>query len=287
MGLGFWPLISMGAVLAGALRAPFTSIIFSLELTHDVNVLMPLLLAVCISYAFSVLFMRRSILTEKVSRRGYHLSSEYAVDPLEIIFVREVMRTKIVALPADITEKALAQSLSNVEKSRGQQLFPIVDAQGYLTGVVTRKDIQLFLQRSQVDHTSENSNSGSNGDSAEPAKVSGALKLHELVKTHPIVAYPDEPMRVTVSRMAESGITRMPVVERESMHKLVGMVSLNDLLKARSRVLNEERKRERILRIRFFRPGRGPRTEINRPLKMPNSAPEEQFDTDDQVNTRE
>jgi CIC family chloride channel protein len=287
MGLGFWPLISMGAVLAGALRAPFTSIIFSIELTHDVNVLMPLLLAVCISYAFSVLFMRRSILTEKVSRRGYHLSSEYTVDPLEIIFVREVMRTKIVALPTDITEKALAQSLSNAEKSRGQQLFPIVDAQGYLTGVVTRKDIQLFLQRSQVDLNRMGGSNVSDGDSTAPNKVNGVRKLHEIVKTHPVVAYPDEPMRVTVSRMAETGLTRMPVVERESNHKLVGIVSLNDLLKARSRVLDEERKRERILRIRFFRPGKGPRTEINRPLKIPNSAPEEQFDTDDQVNTRE
>jgi CIC family chloride channel protein len=287
MGLGFWPLISMGAVLAGALRAPFTGIIFSLELTHDVNALLPLLLAVCISYAFSVLFMRRSILTEKVSRRGYHLSSEYAVDPLEIIFVREVMRTKIVALPADITEKQLAQSLGSVEKYRGQHLFPIVDAQDDLIGVVTRIDIQRLLQNPPEGVSSD---SKGNGNSANLHTTSAdALKLSQLVKPHPVVAYPDDPMRIAVERMAASGFTRLPVVERENKQKLVGIVSLDDLLKARSRALNEERKRERILKIRFFRPGRAPRTEIARPIKIPNSEPEEQFNTDnqDQANTRE
>jgi CIC family chloride channel protein len=283
LGLGFWPLISMAAVLAGALRSPFTAIIFSLELTHDVNALLPLLVAVCISYAFSVLFMRRSILTEKISRRGYHLSSEYAIDPLEIIFVREVMRTKIVALPTDITEKELAQSLSNVEKYRGQHLFPIVDAQGNLNGVVTRKDIQRLLQHAPEDSIGiirQNGGSGSSAGLENSSKTHWALKLNGLVKTDPVVAYPDEPMRVTVSRMAESGLTRMPVVERDDTHKLVGMVSLNDLLKARSRVLDEERKRERILRIRFFRPNGEPRTEITRTLKIPNSLPEEQWGAD-------
>jgi hypothetical protein len=65
--------------------------------------LLPLLLAVTIAHGFTVLTLRRSILTEKVARRGYHLSREYAVDPLEILFVREVMRTNIVALPARTT----------------------------------------------------------------------------------------------------------------------------------------------------------------------------------------
>src|SRR6185437_14692506 len=70
-GAGFWPLISMGAVLGGTMRAPLTAVIFSLELTHDINVLLPLLLAVTMSYGFTVLLLKRSILTEKISRRGY------------------------------------------------------------------------------------------------------------------------------------------------------------------------------------------------------------------------
>jgi H+/Cl- antiporter ClcA len=72
-GAGFWPLVSMGAILGGTMRSPFTGVIFALELTHDVNMLLPLLLAVTIAHAFTVLTLRRSILTEKVARRGYHL----------------------------------------------------------------------------------------------------------------------------------------------------------------------------------------------------------------------
>jgi len=94
-GMGFWSLISMGAILGGTMRSPFTGVIFALELTHDVSVLLPLLVASVIARGFTVLTLRRSILTEKVARRGYHLSREYAVDPLEIILVREVMRTSI------------------------------------------------------------------------------------------------------------------------------------------------------------------------------------------------
>src|SRR6266480_4469358 len=104
-GTGFWPLVSMGAILGGTMRSPFTGVVFALELTHDVNALLPLLVAVTIAHAFTVLALRRSILTEKVSRRGYHLTREYAIDPLEILFVREVMRRNIVALPDDRSEE--------------------------------------------------------------------------------------------------------------------------------------------------------------------------------------
>src|SRR5438034_2954357 len=99
-GAGFWPLISMGAILGGTMRSPFTSIIFAFELTHDTNVFLPLLVGSVIAHAFTVLTLKRSILTEKVARRGYHLSREYAVDPLAILFVREVLRAQIVVLPA-------------------------------------------------------------------------------------------------------------------------------------------------------------------------------------------
>ena len=100
-GIGFWPLVSMAAVLGGTMRAPMTAVVFALELTHDTTVLMPLLITVTVAYGFTVLIMRRSILTEKVARRGYHLSCEYSVDPLEILYAREVMRSNTVALPAE------------------------------------------------------------------------------------------------------------------------------------------------------------------------------------------
>ena len=228
-GTGFWPLVSMGAILGGTMRSPFTGVIFALELTHDVNMLVPLLLAVTIAHGFTVLTLRRSILTEKVARRGYHLSREYAVDPLEILFVREVMRTNIVALPAGRTAAELAHSLHPDHDRRGQMLYPVVDDQKQLVGAITRSNLQKIL--------------ADRGGSEQP--------LASLAGKNPVVAYVGEPLRAVVYRMADTGLTRFPVVEHEGSRKLVGMISLYDLLRARTRSLEEERRRERVLRIRL------------------------------------
>ena len=180
LGAGFWPLVSMGAILGGTMRSPFTGVIFALELTHDVNMLLPLLLAVTIAHGFTVLFLKRSILTEKIARRGYHLSREYAIDPLEILFVREVMTVEAADGPADPSNR-----------------WPVPAGP---------------MQRDAV-------------------------------------AFPDEPLRLVVHRMAEAGLTRLPVVERAAPRRFMGTISLEDLLKARSVNLDAERRRERVRRI--------------------------------------
>src|SRR5215467_5088401 len=138
-GAGFWPLVSMGAILGGTMRAPFTAVLFALELTHDINVLLPLLVAAMLAHGTTVLVLKRSILTEKVARKGFHLTREYAIDPLEVLFVREVMRTKIVALPSDATVDDLRSTLVRDSANRGQHLYPVVDIERRLKGVVTRK----------------------------------------------------------------------------------------------------------------------------------------------------
>ena len=86
-----WALLGMGAMLSGALGVPLTAVLFSLELTHALPAILPLILACIASYLVTALIMPRSILTEKLSRRGYHLSREYGVDPLELVTVSEVM----------------------------------------------------------------------------------------------------------------------------------------------------------------------------------------------------
>src|SRR5579872_7175515 len=138
-GLGFWPLVSMGAILGGTMRSPFTGILFAVELTHDVNMFLPLLVAAVIAHLFTVLTLKRSILTEKVARRGYHLSREYAVDPLEILFVREVMRSNLVALPADGSMRELRKMFRAGHGPRGQRLYPLIDSEKRVRGVITRK----------------------------------------------------------------------------------------------------------------------------------------------------
>jgi len=231
-GVGFWPLISMGAILGGTMRSPFTSIVFAFELTHDANVFLPLLVASVIAHGFTVLTLRRSILTEKVARRGYHLSREYEVDPLEILFVREVMRTKVAVLPAASTLGEIWHSL-RADHRQEQRLLPVVNAEGQLVGVITRGDISERMEE--------------NGDAALDSPIS------DLVRPEPVEAYPDEPLRMVVYRMVEKRCTRLPVVER-STRKFLGLVSLNDLLKARSRHLEEERRREQTIKFRLFPP---------------------------------
>jgi len=229
-GAGFWPLVSMGAILGGTMGSPFTGVIFALELTHDVNMLLPLLIAVTVAHTFTALLMHRSILTEKIARRGYHLSREYAIDPLEILFTREVMRSNIVALPAGAPMDTLVESL-RVDPSKGpQRLYPIVDDRLHVIGVVTRVDLQKHVQSSPRDAVGQ---------------------LAAMLRTEPVVAYPDEPLRVIVQRMAETGLTRFPVVERGPDRKLMGMIALDDLLKARVRNMDAERRRETVLRVRF------------------------------------
>jgi H+/Cl- antiporter ClcA len=124
-GAGFWPLISMAAILGGTMRSPFTAIVFALELTHDMNALLPLIIGVFCAHGLTVLLMRRSILTEKISRRGYHLSREYAVDPLEILFVQEVMRTNVVALPGSVATSDLTPYWRQ-DGRQGQGLYPVL-----------------------------------------------------------------------------------------------------------------------------------------------------------------
>ena len=228
-GIGFWPLVSMGAILGGTMRSPFTGIIFALELTHDINVLLPLLVASVIAHGFTVLVLKRSILTEKVARRGYHLSREYAVDPLEILLVRDVMRMNLVALSANSPLDKVRQMLHANHGSRGQHLYPILDFENNLRAVITRKHLKKVLDEPHAPRE----------------------KLAELAYENPVVAYPDEPLRVVVYRMAETGFTRFPVVDRDDERRLVGMISLHDLLSARTRNLEEERNRERVLRIRL------------------------------------
>jgi CIC family chloride channel protein len=225
-GAGFWPLVSMGAILGGTMRAPFTAVLFALELTHDINVMLPLLVAAMLAHGTTVLLLKRSILTEKVARRGFHLTREYSIDPLEILFVREVMRTKLAVLPAEATVEELRHIVLGQPRGRGQHLFPIVDEEQKLTGVVSRRQLRQLID-------------------TEPADV----RLGKMARD-PVTARPDEPLRLVVMRMAETDLTRLPVVE-DSSGRLVGIVSLQDLLGARVRNLQEERDRERVLEIRL------------------------------------
>jgi len=224
-GIGLWPLVSMAAVLAGALGAPLTAVVFAFELTHDPGVLLPLLISALASYGLVVLTLPRSILTEKLSRRGYHLSREYIVDPMESFAVEEVMRTQIARLLPDATLDQIRHALQVDEKLGVQRLFPVQDAHGNMVGVVPRWDLEEFV-------------AGRKGPS-----------LAALVIEHPVTAFDDERLTTVVQRMASSGFTKLPVVSREHPEKALGIISIADLLKARLATRDSEEVRERVLQL--------------------------------------
>ena len=234
-----WPLISMAAVLGGTMRSPFTSVIFAIELTHDVDALLPLLIASMIAHAFTVLVMKRSILTEKVARRGYHLTREYVVDPLELLRVHEVMSRDVIAVPPAMRVHELLATHFGGNGPRKHQGFPVVDERGHLIGIVTRSNL---LQESV-------------------STAGNRLRIDDVMQRDPVVAFPDESCRRAAEKMAQAGVGRLPVVSGPGSTKVVGILTRSDLLKPRARAVEEEQQRERFIRPWLagrFRPKRRP-----------------------------
>ncbi|RUW98011.1 chloride channel protein, partial [Mesorhizobium sp. M8A.F.Ca.ET.023.01.1.1] len=109
---GFWALLAMAATMGGTMRAPLTATFFAVELTGNTHVLVPLIAACAAAHAVTVLLMKRSILTEKIARRGHHLVREYRVDPFALTRVREVMTSEVESVPATMTLHGAAAFLT-------------------------------------------------------------------------------------------------------------------------------------------------------------------------------
>ncbi|MGH2466355.1 MAG: chloride channel protein, partial [Candidatus Limnocylindrales bacterium] len=228
--LAIFCLIGMAAALAGVTRSPFTGVIFAFELTYDVNSLLPLLIACTAAHAVSVLVLKRSILTEKVARRGFHVMREYAVDPLDALFVRDVMATNVLTVEATRSGAELSALLATRSGPRRQTLYPVLH-DGRFVGVVSRSEVAAAVD--------------------DPS--SGAI-VGDLMRSDIAVVYPDETLHAVAERMSELRLGAMPVIARGPDHELRGMVSQFDLFRARDRLLDEERHREQVLRIRFLPP---------------------------------
>jgi H+/Cl- antiporter ClcA len=230
-----WALVGMASVMGGTMRSPLTSTVFALELTYDIRALPALLIASVVAHAFTVLVMRRSILTEKVARRGYHVSREYSVDPLELLSIGEVMSTDVMAIQAALPLEEVLGQFFQTHGAKKHQGYPVVDLTGDLVGVLTRSDL--------LEHwVSVELHRGSTSEPAEP----GPIIAYDLLRRQPITAYPWESCRTAAERMAAEGVGRLMVVSPEDPNKLVGIVTRSDLLKPRERTALEERKRERF-----------------------------------------
>ena len=229
---GAWAVVGMSSVLAAAIGAPLTAAMLAVELTHNGGLMLPVLLACVVSYAMGVLLQPRSILTERLSRRGFHLSREYGVDPLETVMVRDAMHTSVFALSADATRQDAADWLAKMNQrgseawSHWQRLFPLVDAAGNLSGVLTRSQMITAAEA---------------GELHKPLLDSGSAK--------PAVIWPRETLRSAAERMAESKLTSFPVVDTNGA--LVGILNIDDLLTARGKASLRDSDRKRVLTLRW------------------------------------
>jgi len=227
---GVWALIGMAGMMGGTMRSPLTAMIFALELTQDLN-LLPGLLAGCVAaHGVTVLLLRRSILTEKVARRGYHVMREYGVDPLTMVRVGEVMDKNPPLIPAKMLLSELSDRIARGEPevSRHEALL-LVDDKQQLAGIITRGDVIRALAENGENHTT----------------VSGAGS-HNV-----IVTYADELLYEAVSKMVHNNIGRLPVVSRREPRRIVGYIGRSNLMAGRLRHFEDEYVREsRYLRRR-------------------------------------
>ncbi|RFB78115.1 chloride channel protein [Methylovirgula sp. 4M-Z18] len=220
---GLWALLAMSATMGGTMRAPLTATFFAVELTGNTHILVPLIATCAAAHAGTVLLMKRSILTEKIARRGHHLVREYRVDPFALTRVSEVMTTKVDTVADKMTLHGAAAFLTAPETRHPS--FPVVDADGHVLGVIDPPTILRWRRRGVHRHT-----------------TLGALLANRKIT----LAYPDEYLESLSDKLLAANISHLPVVSRTDA-KLVGYIGWKDLMRVRSKQQAAERERSALL----------------------------------------
>ncbi|WP_420894784.1 chloride channel protein [Streptomyces noursei] len=225
---GFWAMMGLAAVVGGVMRSPLTGVVFTLELTHAWGAALPLLISSTAAYALSALLLKRSVLTEKIARRGLHLTREYSTDPLETFFVEEVMERRPLLLEGrESVDIAVKLTRDTAGCGDGRRLVPVVTDDG-ATGMVTTQD-QLLAAATQ------------------DATRHGSSTVADVCVPSPVTLRPDDTLRRAAYLFAEHGVTQAPVVSHGPDERVVGTVTLHHLLHARRHDLTEEHHRQRLL----------------------------------------
>jgi CBS domain-containing protein len=200
-----------------------------------------LLIAAVIAHAFTVLCMKRSILTEKVARRGFHISREYSVDPLERQSVADVMSKEVITVPASAPVREMMEDYFFSADGRKHQSYPVVDPDGRLRGMIARSN----MLKEWIAEIGAVGAEGAPG----PAGSHSIIAL-DLIEREAITAYPWESCRTAAERMAQFRVGRLPVIDPDNPGRLVGIITRSDLLKPREAHVEEEGKRERFYSAR-------------------------------------
>lgn len=207
--VGFWAMIGMAGMMSGAMRAPLTGALFAVELTGHFDALPATIAAATGAYAISVLIMRRSILTEKIARRGRHILQEYTVDPHEFLQAEQVMTPDPAVLSGTMSIK---EAVAFFEDGATHRTYPVVADGGLLLAMVSRSDALRWKVEGELPETSL------------------AESLSDLSQP---IAYLHSPIGEVADLMVESGVGRIPIVEAGT-NRVLGILSRHDLLKVRS-----------------------------------------------------
>jgi chloride channel protein, CIC family len=217
-------LVGMAAMFAGASHALLASVVFAFETTRQPIGLLPLLAGCTAAYLVSLRLMRYSIMTERLARRGTPVRTEYALDHLARVLVREAASSDVVTIaardPIDHVRAWLAADRSRAK----HQGFPVLDDHGELVGLVTRRDL--------LDPAA---------DDTAPTRT--------LVSRAPVVIYEDNTLREAADQMVREGVGRLPVVRRDAPRRIVGIITRSDLLEAHADRLQATAHTERSLEL--------------------------------------
>jgi CBS domain-containing protein len=208
----FYALVAMAAVFGGIARAPFTSIVFLFELSHNPNSLLPLIVCVMVSDGFVRLFSRDSVMTGKLVKRGLIVLQDYSVPVLMRARIEQVMRKQFSVMQADAELRTILQKFSpeNVE------LVPVVEKDGSLLGIIEPHDL---LRADTQDHH---------------------FTMRELARQDYVRAYPNDLVDRVNREMLLKNVENVVVVESHQSAKPIGIARANDILQLRRWLLEEE-----------------------------------------------
>ena len=208
----FYSLVAMAAVFGSIARAPFTSIVFLFELSHNPNALLPLVVSVMIADGFVRLFSRDSIMTIKLVKRGLILTQDYSVPVFMRARIDQVMKTNFNVVHADehlrdVIEKFMPGEIGCI---------PVIDEDDVLIGIVQAHDL---MRIEPPDHH---------------------FIMRDLARQDYVIAYPGESVDLVHRDMMLKDVENVVVVESRRVMKPVGVVRANDILQLRRWLLEEE-----------------------------------------------